>query len=347
MGLSWHPLLASLFEAELGQGDLDSMKAFVYLAILLASSTLQAGQAAPVPIILDTDISGDVDDVGAVTILHVMANRGEAKILAMGICMKNPWSALCLDALNTYFRRPDIPLGVVKGPAFPCPSNYAEGITKEFPHALKSAEDAPDAALDLSKSARQTAQPKRCHGEYRIANQLSESPEVRPGSAQQPRRHGTRETEGPGVGLHGRNVSPGTGDQSRHRWPSRRLCHRPLADTDHLQRMGDRQRDHDGSRAEEAPAGTPVRRAYELFNGLNNRQSWDQTAVLYAVRGLNGGLADYWDLRSKGYLHVSEDGSNVWRESPDKAHSYLVKKMPPAKIAAVIEELMLSPTEKR
>jgi hypothetical protein len=56
-----------------------------------------------------------------------------------------------------------------------------------------------------------------------------------------------------------------------------------------------------GARLREAPIGTPVRRAYELYNGLKNRQSWDQTAVLYAVRGLDGGLADYWDVQSKGY----------------------------------------------
>jgi hypothetical protein len=40
------------------------------------------------------------------------------------------------------------------------------------------------------------------------------------------------------------------------------------------------------------PADSPVRRAYKLYNGLTNRASWDQTAVLYAVRGLEGGLKD-------------------------------------------------------
>jgi hypothetical protein len=102
-----------------------------------------------------------------------------------------------------------------------------------------------------------------------------------------------------------------------------------------------------GAGLSKAPKGTPVRRAYELFNGLNHRQSWDQTAVLYAVRGLDGGLADYWDLQTKGYLHVHEDGSNQWRSSPDKDHSYLVRKMAPDKIAAVIEELMLRPPRRR
>ncbi len=102
-----------------------------------------------------------------------------------------------------------------------------------------------------------------------------------------------------------------------------------------------------GAKLREAPPGSPVRRAYELYNGLNNRQSWDQTAVLYAVRGLDGRLADYWDLQSKGHLQVNQDGSNVWRDSPDKGHSYLVRKMPAEKIAAVIEALMLQPPGKK
>lgn len=90
-----------------------------------------------------------------------------------------------------------------------------------------------------------------------------------------------------------------------------------------------------------------MRRGYELYNGLKHRQSWDQTAVLYAVRGLEGGLADYWEVHSQGHLEVNEDGGNAWRDSPDKEHSYLVKKMPPEKIAAIIEDLMLHSPEKK
>lgn len=50
---------------------------------------------------------------------------------------------------------------------------------------------------------------------------------------------------------------------------------------------------------------------------------------------------------SEGYLHVNEDGSNVWQDSPDKGHSFLIKKMPPERIATVIEELMLHSPEKK
>ncbi len=39
---------------------------------------------------------------------------------------------------------------------------------------------------------------------------------------------------------------------------------------------------------------------------------------------------------------------DLWRDSPDKVHSHLIKKMSPQKIATVIEELMLQlPSAKR
>jgi inosine-uridine nucleoside N-ribohydrolase len=304
-----------------------------------------AAPKEPIPIILDTDISGDVDDVGAVTILHTLANRGEAKILAMGVCIKNPWSALCLDALNTYFRRPDIPLGVVKGPASPSPSNYAQGIAQEFPHALKSAEDAPNAALIyrqvLAKQADRSVVMVSVGPltNYRNLLKTAADPYSSLGGVELVKQKvrawvcmGGRFPEGRETNL---VIDGPAAAYAIAYWPT------PIIFSGG--EIGDQIMTGAGLR--KASAGTPVRRAYELFNGLNNRQSWDQTAVLYAVRGLDGGLADYWHVRSKGYLQVNEDGSNVWRESPDKEHSYLVRKMPPEKIAVVIGELMLQPPQ--
>ena len=115
------------------------------LGLLGVAGTAHADE--PVRLIFDTDMMGDVDDVGTVAVLHTLANQGEVRILAMGLSGKNPWSPLCLGALNAYFRRPDVPIGVVKGPAFHKKSRYAETIAKEFPYKLKSADGAPDAAV--------------------------------------------------------------------------------------------------------------------------------------------------------------------------------------------------------
>ena len=123
------------------------MKKLIFAIVLLGAGSLRAGQGTPVPVILDTDMGSDVDDVGAVGVLHALANRGETKILAMGISIKNPWSPLCLNALNTFYHRPEIPLGVVKGPALTDSSRYARQIANEFPHEVQSADSLPNAAL--------------------------------------------------------------------------------------------------------------------------------------------------------------------------------------------------------
>jgi hypothetical protein len=110
------------------------MKSLAFLSVVLTTIVVRAGEREPISAILDTDIMGDVDDVGAVAVLHALADQGEVQILAVGVCVKNPWSPLCLDALNGYYGRPDVPLGVVKGPAHNRASKYAQAVAEEFPH---------------------------------------------------------------------------------------------------------------------------------------------------------------------------------------------------------------------
>src|SRR5690625_2669187 len=69
----------------------------------------------PVPIIFDTDIGPDYDDAGAITILHAMAQKGEARILATVADNKYEGIAAVLNVFNTYWGKPDIPIGVPKG----------------------------------------------------------------------------------------------------------------------------------------------------------------------------------------------------------------------------------------
>lgn len=315
------------------------------LSVFLASAPSSAPD--PVPVIFDTDIMGDVDDVGAVAILHALADRGEAKILATGVCVKNPWSPLCLAALNTYFGRADIPLGVVKGPAHNRASKYAQTIAEEFPHALESADAAPDAALlyrnVLARQPDRSVVMVSVGQLTNLRNLLKTGPDQHSdldGRDLVKRKvrvwvcMGGRFPEGREANLI--NDGPAAAYAIEH-WPTPIIFSGWEIGNEIMT----------GARLSEAPAGTPVRRGYELYNGLKDRQSWDQTAVLYAVRGLDGGLADCWEVHSQGHLHVNDDGSNAWRDSPDKEHSYLVKKMPPEQIAAIIEELMLHSPEKK
>ena len=109
----------------------------------------------PSIIIFDTDMAGDVDDVGALAILHAMADLGEAEILAVGVSSRNEDVGPCVDAINTWYGRPDIPIGYQRGIQVGYPedtgetiaSKYAAAVAKSFPHRLARSSDAPDAAL--------------------------------------------------------------------------------------------------------------------------------------------------------------------------------------------------------
>jgi len=70
-----------------------------------------------VPIIFDSDMGPDYDDVGAITLLHALADSGQAKILATIASTKYDGVACVLNVLNTYFNRPNTPIAVPKGNA--------------------------------------------------------------------------------------------------------------------------------------------------------------------------------------------------------------------------------------
>ena len=86
------------------------------LIVFLILSNLIHSQ---VKIILDTDMASDCDDAGALAVLNVLADRGEAKILAVvtnGKDLSNA-SAAAVDVINTYYGRPNIPIGTNKNRA--------------------------------------------------------------------------------------------------------------------------------------------------------------------------------------------------------------------------------------
>ena len=64
-----------------------------------------------VKIILDTDLGRDCDDVGALSLLHTMASDGDAKILAVTLCTSAISSLVTVQAINEWYKRPDIPIG--------------------------------------------------------------------------------------------------------------------------------------------------------------------------------------------------------------------------------------------
>jgi arylsulfatase len=302
---------------------------------------LSGRSAAPaVRVVFDTDILGDVDDVGAVATLHALERRGEAQILAMGVCSRGPASPLCLDALNTYFGRPEIPIGVNKGEGLLKESRYNGEIAARWPHKLASADQAPE-AVGLYRRIL-AAQPDGSLTLVSVGQLSNISGLLKSGGDRHTPLNGVdlvRKKVRLWVCMGGRFPAGREANLWNHAaaaqhavaaWPGRIV----FAGWE----VGNAVMT--GGKAVSLPAASPVRRAYELYNGGKPRQSWDQVAVLYGVRCVEEDRG-YWTLSSPGVCVVAADGSNTWRDDPRGRHQYLLPRRAPRDMAALIEGYMM------
>lgn len=79
-----------------------------------ASTVAEVAAPQPVNLILDTDLGPDYDDVGAMTLMHALADSGQVNILAVLSSNKDERVVPCIEVLNNFFNRPDIPIGAPK-----------------------------------------------------------------------------------------------------------------------------------------------------------------------------------------------------------------------------------------
>lgn len=100
----------------------------------------------PVRIVFDTDMGNDVDDALALAVLHGLESRGQCRIIACTMTRNDPKSALYTDAVNGFYGRPGIPIGVIRHTKPADPSAYLE-VHKQFKTRIDPAK-APE-ALDL------------------------------------------------------------------------------------------------------------------------------------------------------------------------------------------------------
>lgn len=112
-----------------------------------AIGAVAQNRVKPVPVIFDTDMGPDYDDVGAITILHNLADKGEAKILATMASTNYEGVAGVLNVFNTYFNKPGIPVGVPKGNALSLrdSQHWTDTLLAKYPHKIKTNAEAADA----------------------------------------------------------------------------------------------------------------------------------------------------------------------------------------------------------
>ena len=91
-------------------------------------------------ILLDTDLGGDCDDVGAVSLANILHNQGYINLLGVTYTTSLKWGPACIDAINRYYGNENIGIGVTSRTNF-CEVNtnkYAESMANHFKHNVEN-----------------------------------------------------------------------------------------------------------------------------------------------------------------------------------------------------------------
>jgi len=135
-----------------------SILILLFITILNSNySLLKAQKIGPRPIIFEADFASDVEDLGTLAYLHSLEHEGKIHILAIICSTNNDWSPLCISAINEYFGRPTIPIGMQKKESITGDSKFISGYTynkylaTHFNHSLKSKNETQD-VIPLLKS---------------------------------------------------------------------------------------------------------------------------------------------------------------------------------------------------
>jgi inosine-uridine nucleoside N-ribohydrolase len=307
----------------------------LFLALLCGSSL-----AAPVKLIFDTDMGNDVDDVMALCMIHSLQKRGAVELLAVTITKDHPQAAAFVDAVNTFYGYPDVPIGVVRNGATPEPGKFNlladaknAGGSLRYPHDLKSGTEAPEAVGLIRRLL--AAQPDGSVALVQVgfftnfARLLDSKPD----------EHSP---------LSGRDLiakkvkvfSIMAGTFQTVNWNTRHLEFNVVKDVPAAQALAKRwptpvvwsgfeigvaaTYPHESiERDFEYVAHHPLKEAYVLYNPPpHDRPTWDPTALLYAVYPDRG----YFDLSTPGSVTVEDNGATWFRPGKDGkgAHRYLV-----------------------
>ena len=318
------------------------------IALLLSGITGFSQRHPPVNIIFDTDMGPDYDDIGALAMLHALADSGECHILATIACNRHQYIAAVLNSMNTYFKRPGIPVGVVSGNAvnIGAVQKWDSMLVANYPHTVQSNNQATDALLlyrKLLAAAPDNSITIVTVGFFtNMANLLQSGPDAfspKSGAALVKQKVKLL------VSMAGRfdhemgsfkefNVMKDAAASAItfNHWPTpiifsgfeigaRIFTGLPIVNNNSIQH---------------SPVKDVFARSIPLDpNDKNGRMSWDETAVLVAVRGYQ----PYFSVE-KGRIAARADGSNGW-DGNGRRDYYLVQKLPPAAMEKILNDLIM------
>ncbi|SDE02961.1 nucleoside hydrolase [Niabella drilacis] len=296
-------------------------------------------------VIFDTDMGPDYDDVGAIAMLHAFADSGYVTILGTIASTKYEGVASVLNVFNTYFNRPGIPVGVPGQWAYADkdPQHWTDSLIARYPHTIKNNAQVPDAVSLYRKIL--AGQPDNSVTIITVGFFTNLNNLVHSGPDQYSRLNGLELVKKKVKNLvsmagkfpEGKEFNVYKDAAAAYDlfkvWP------KPVLFTGW--EIGQQIRTGLKLINDASIRNSPVKDAYRISipqaaSDHNGRMSWDQTAVLIAVKGCH----NFFGIQ-KGAIEVAKDGSNKWIRKPDGPAAYVTPKMPYEQLAAYIERWMM------
>jgi len=300
----------------------------------------------PIAVIFDSDMGPDYDDVGAIALLHAFADQGKAKILATIASTKYPGVAAVLNAFNTYFKKPQIPVGVPKGWALELrdTQHWTDSVIVNYPQRRRQNDDAEDAVVLYRKIL--AAQPDNSVTIVTVGfltnldNLLKSQPDKYSpldGKALVKKKVAKL------VSMAGKFPAGNEFNVDQHaaasknvfeNWPvpvvfsgfeigAKIKCGLPLIHNEHIKK-------------------SPVKDVFRISIPMAaedsaGRMSWDETAVLVAILGTEA----YYNLQCGKMSVDAKTGANTWMNDDKGNQCYLVEKAKPEVVQELINNLMM------
>jgi len=328
---------------------------------VLAIVTTGAASASHVKIIYDTDMDTDVDDVGALAVLHALVDLGEADLLAVIHSSPVADGPVCVRAVNAWYGRESVPVGWTNWPGWDSNPRYAHYRRAKALIKERGSDYVPVIAAEYRRSKGGGKPPVQDGVSlYRktlaaaedgsvvicavgqlaaIAGLMESGPDeysVLSGPALVARKTKALVTmaeigfpEGKD-GFNWRSDLPSAAKVVNN-WPTR-LAVMPLGASILT----------GGRLAAEGAAENPCRLAYSIYvkDAHKLRSSWDLCAALYAVRGTGP-----WFREKTGYRVRldAETGLCKWQEDAPSPQTLIEQAAPDESIREVLDELLVQP----
>ncbi len=328
------------------------MSKIKHLLIFVVSLLYPVIAFSQVKIIFDTDFGGDADDLGALAMLNNFIDKGECDLLAVMCWSTEQFAVSAIDAVNRFYNHTDIPIGTRKGETYYESWSYSRPIADSFYHQLEY-KDARDATTlyrqllaqsddksitivtvgplmniqNLIKSGADSI--SNMTGKELIDGKVKEFVTM---GGQYPSGEKEWNFDGgmPGVTKFViQNISVPVTFSGFEVGAAIKT----------------------GEIFNDIETRTPLYVGFmyfsqnapwikEAYKGrILDNSSFDQTAVLYAVRK---GEGSYWNKIEGGYCDPDDNGGNKWITGATTNQSYLRLKMDPEEMAKLIESIMLN-----